>query len=369
MSWRIVLSDVRISADQRAAALGVLESGWLSMGPRTAEFELAFAQQAGVDHAVAVSSGTSGLLLALQAVGVRAGDEVVLPSLTFVADANVVRSLGAVPVFADVCGADQPLVDVDDLLAACSPRTRAVLVVHYAGAPVDVSRLTGHGVAVVEDAAHAVGPVADDGHWLPLRGDVAVFSFFANKNLPLGEGGMVTTRDPALAQQLRLLRSHGMTTGTWDRHRGHAYDYDVVALGSNARTTELQAAMGTAALVDLPAHNAARRRLLATYAQLLEGTPVRLALAGQRQTTGHLAVAVLPQPGMRAAVRASLADAGIQSSFHYPPIHMFQAYADLAPRALPRTEDAAERLVTLPLHPYLSDEDVDLVVSTLRAAL
>lgn len=369
MTWKVTLADLRISAAQRAAVLDVLDGGWLSMGPRTAAFESAFATASGVDHAVAVSSGTTGLLLALEAVGVGAGDEVVLPSLTFVADANVVRRLGAVPVFADVESVTSPMLDPSDVLAAVTARTRAVLVVHYGGAAADVDPLLGRGFAVVEDAAHAVGPAADDGEWLPLRGDAAVYSFFANKNLPLGEGGMVATADSGVAERLRRLRSHGMTAGTWDRHTGHAYDYDVTAVGTNARPTEIQAALGIAGLVDLGTHNAVRRRLLARYAERFADSPVRMALTGAPRTTAHLAVAVLPEPGLRARVRDALGAAGIQTSFHYPPIHRFSAYRGQAARPLPRTEDAAGRLLTLPLHPYLCADDVDVVAAAVLEAL
>jgi len=243
-----------------------------------------------------------------------------------------------------------------------------VLVVHYAGSAVNVAPLLGHGFAVIEDAAHAVGPTTDGGIWLPVRGDAAVYSFFANKNLPVGEGGMVATNREDIAADIRRLRGHGMTTGTWDRHRGHAYDYDVLAIGTNARLTEVQAALGAAGLADLPAHNETRRRLLSQYEDALTGSKVGLALAGS-DSTAHLAVAVLPEAGGRARVRERLATAGVQTSFHYPPIHRFAAYRDLEHAPLPVTEAASERLVTLPLHPYLSEGAVELIVSTLLEAL
>jgi dTDP-4-amino-4,6-dideoxygalactose transaminase len=180
---------------------------------------------------------------------------------------------------------------------------------------------------------------------------------------------MVTTRDCSLGDRIRLLRSHAMTSGTWDRHRGHATDYDVVDVGVNARLTEVQAAMGEAGLADLPAHNASRRRLLKVYDDAFAGSGVRLALADDAQTTGHIAVAILPEPGMRPRIRAALTDACIQSSFHYPPIHGMTAYRDVPSRLLPRTDEAAERFVTLPMHPYLSDDEVREVASVVAAAL
>ncbi|MFN2540426.1 MAG: DegT/DnrJ/EryC1/StrS family aminotransferase [Mycobacteriales bacterium] len=365
-SWRVPLAEVRVTEAQRTAVNEVLDSGWLSMGPRTLQWEEDFAQVAGADHAVACSSGTGALLLALQVLGVGAGDEVVLPSLTFVADANVVVALGATPVLADVVSPELPLAGAQQLLARVTSRTKAVVVVHYAGHVVDVQPLLDAGLRVVEDAAHAAGPV-DGAGWLPLLGDLACFSFFANKNLALGEGGMITTADPELAAQLRLLRSHGMTSGTWDRHRGHASDYDVVATGWNLRTTEIASAMGSAALPDLAAGNERRRSLLASYRQAFGGTDVRMAFEQDERTAGHLAVAVLP-PGTRPQVRAALAEQRIQSSFHYPPVHRFSAFSDL-PVSLPQTDAAAERLVTLPLHPSLTDDEVLLVATSVLAAL
>ena len=369
MTWRMSLSDLRVSPAQRAAALEVLDSGWLSMGPRTAAFERAFAEAAGVEHAIAVSNGTAALLLALKAAGVAPGDEVVIPSLTFVADASVVCQLGATPVFADICSIDRPLVDVQDILRVVTPRTRAVIVVHYAGVAVDVTPLLGQGFAVVEDAAHAIGPVGDDGSWIPLAGDLAAYSFFANKNLPLGEGGMVTARHSSLADRVRLLRSHAMSSGTWDRHRGHATDYDVVDFGVNARLTEVQAAMGETGLPELPVHNAVRRRLLGAYADAFAGTDIRMAFAGETSTTGHIAVTVLPEAGSRPRLREVLAGHGIQSSFHYPPIHSLSAYREMVSRSLPHTDKAAEHYVTLPLHPYLTDDDIRDVASIVLRAL
>ena len=160
-----------------------------------------------------------------------------------------------------------------------------------------------------------------------------------------------------------------MTSLTWDRHHGHAADYDVVAIGTNVRPTELQAALGTAGLDDLPTNNEGRRQTLRQYADGFAGSAVRLIFDGDQRTTAHLAVVVLPEPGIRSRIRDAMTEAGIQTSFHYPPIHQFTAYADLPSRALPNTEAAAERLVTLPLHPYLTDSDVAVVVETLLKAV
>lgn len=358
MTFTVPLSDVRLTTAQKDAVNDVLASGWLSMGPATAAFEESFAAAAGVPEAVCVSSATAGLLLALQLVGVKAGDEVVVPSLTFVADANTVRTLGATPVFVDVVAPDRPGIDVEDVMRAVTDRTTAVIVVHYAGylTSLDLFKALRHrGIALIADAAHAVGPLSDDGAWLPSDADVTVFSFFANKNLAVGEGGMLFAPDPDLLDRARRLRSHGMSTSTWDRHRGHASDYDVVDIGWNFRPQEISAALGYAGLAELDWQNRARRQALHHYRTVFAGSPVSMIHEASEPSTGHIAVAVLP-PGTRPAVRAALASEGIQSSFHYPPIHRFSAYSDIAARPLPATDASAERLVTLPLHPWIEAE-------------
>ena len=220
--------------------MDAVRSGWWSMGPRVGELERAFAQHCGARHALAVTNGTAALHLALLAAGCAAGDEVLLTSLNFVAAANTIRHTGPIPVFCDITGVDDLNVSPDDIEAAIGPRTRALVVMHYGGHPCRMDAIlelaTRHGLALVEDAAHAPGA-----EWRGQRcgtfGDVGCFSFFSNKNLPVGEGGMIVTDDDALAERIGLLRSHGMTTLTWDRHRGHASSYDVVSEGFNYRST------------------------------------------------------------------------------------------------------------------------------------
>lgn len=365
MTFSVPLSDVRLTTAQKAAALDVLESGWLSMGPTTAAFEHDFAVAAGAPDAVCLSSATAALILALQLADVGAGDEVIVPSLTFVADANAVRTLGAIPVFADIVDPQHPSVDLDDVLSAVSDRTKAVIVVHYGGYVTELGTLASlreRGITVIEDASHAVGPLSDGGPWLARGADVTIFSFFANKNLAVGEGGMLLAVDGDLSSRARRLRSHGMTTGTWDRHSGHASDYDVVEVGWNFRPQEVSAALGRAGLPDLDSRNRDRRSALHRYQAGFEGSAVSMIHDAATPTTGHIAVAVLPN-ATRPSVRAALTAAGIQSSFHYPPIHQFTAYRDLPQRPLPATDAAAERLVTLPLHPWLADDVVDHIVA------
>ena len=277
-------------------------------------------------------------------------------------------------MFCDIVGERDLNLDVDDLLSALSERTRAVIALHYGGYPCEIERLADacreRGVAVVEDAAHAVG-ARGDGRPCGSFGDVGCFSFFSNKNLPIGEGGMIVTNDAELAEQMRLLRSHGMTTLTWDRHRGHASTYDVVRAGFNYRLDELRAALGSVQLAQLLERNAARAVHAARYRAALDGIEGLIVPFGDDEAASHhLTVVVLPPSAKRDAVRTRLAEAGIQTSVHYPPMHEFSAFASLGTgRELRQTTALRDRILTLPLYPHMRDEDVDLVVAELLDAV
>lgn len=375
--WLVPLADVRVDAELRDAVAETLDSGWWSMGPRVAEFERAFADFVGVRHALAVANGTAALHLALLAVECGPGDEVVLPSLNFVAAANAIAHTGATPVFCDIRGESDLNLDPEDLAAALGPRTKAVVVLHYGGYACDmdaVRELAGaRGVEVVEDAAHAPGATWR-GERCGALGRVACFSFFSNKNLPVGEGGMVVTDDEEVAERVRLLRSHGMTTLTWDRHRGHAGGYDVLVQGFNYRLDEIRAAMGLVQLGRLPEDNAARARIAGRYRSALEGTKGLTMPFGQEEkgtaSSHHLAVVLLPRGRDRDKVRTLLGERRIQTSVHYPPIHTFTQYREAGERRpLPRTEGIASRLLTLPLYAHMDDAQADAVVDALLDAV
>ena len=373
--WRIPLSDVIVDDELVESVLEVVRSGWWSMGPRVEEFEREFAAFCGARHGIAVANGTAALHLALLAVGCGTGDEVVVPSLNFVAAANTIKHTGAEPVFCDIVGPHELNLDPADVEAAVTPRTKALVVLHYAGYPCDMEAIDEiaerHDLVVVEDAAHAPG-ASLNGRMCGTLGRVGCFSFFANKNLPVGEGGLMVTDDDELAARLRLLRSHGMTTLTWDRHRGHASTYDVVLPGFNYRLDEVRAAIGLVQLGRLPEENAGRARIAARYRAGLErqqGLTIPFGDDGGRVPSHHLAVVVLPEGADRAAVRAALDERGVQTSVHYPPIHTFSAYRSESRRPLPQTDAVAERLLTLPLYGRMTDEQADAVIEALGQTL
>ena len=375
--WRVPLAEPVVDDELVEAARAAVGSGWWSMGPRVTEFEAAFAEFTGAGHAIAVANGTAALHLALLTVDCGPGDEVILPSLNFVAAANAIRHTGATPVFCDIVGETDLNMDPGDVESLVTPATKAILALHYGGFACDMDVIgeiaARHGLRLVEDAAHAPGATYR-GRACGTLGEIGCFSFFSNKNLPVGEGGMIVTNDDDLAAALRLLRSHGMTTLTWDRHRGHAHSYDVVAQGFNYRLDELRAAMGLVQLARLPGENDARREISAKYRVRLDGQsglvmPFRNEEA-QRASSHHLAVVLLPEGSPRDEVRTALQEERIQTSVHYPPIHLFSLYSQNGvARPLPQTEDVARRLVTLPLYGQLSDEQVEAVADGLLKAL
>ncbi len=373
--WTVPLSDVLVDEELLAAVADAVASGWWSQGPRVAEFEGAFAEFVGARHAFAVANGTGALHIALLAAGCGPGDEVILPSLNFVAAANTIAHTGARPVFCDIVDEYDLNLDPEDLERAVTPQTRAIVALHYAGYPCDMDAVLDtaerHGLVVVEDAAHAPG---GSWHGRPCGslGKIGCFSFFSNKNLPVGEGGMVVTSDDETADRLRLLRSHGMTTLTWDRHRGHANSYDVVAQGFNYRFDELRAAMGLVQLSRLPAANAQRRRIVEHYRTLLADVPGLVVPFDAQPAEGsshHIAVVVLPDGADRAGLRAHLDAEGVQTSVHYPPIHRFSQYEKISTRPLPVTDRLADRILTLPLYPHMTESQVELVARLVREGL
>ena len=378
-AWSVPLSDLAVDEEILAAVCEAVASGWWSTGPRVAEFEAAFADFAGARHAIAVSSGTAALHLALLACGCGPGDEVILPSLNFVAAANVVRHVRATPVLCDIAGEQRLNLDLNldpvDLEAAAGPRAKAVVVLHYGGLPCDMDAVLEvaerRRLAVIEDAAHAPG-ATHRGRACGTLGRAGCFSFFSNKNMPIGEGGMVVTSDDAVAERVRLLRSHGMTALSWDRARGHASGYDVVASGLNYRLDEPRAAIGLVQLARLPDANAARARLADRYRERLDGVAgLAVPTAGPAHAISahHLMVVVLPRGAIRDELRAELAAQRIQTSVHYPPIHRFAAFRRLVGRPLPRTDALGDRVLTLPLFAHMTAEQVDEVADALIDAI
>jgi dTDP-4-amino-4,6-dideoxygalactose transaminase len=377
MEWRIPLADIDFGPEEESAVLEVLKSRWLTMGAVTQAFEAEFAAFLGVKHAFAVANGTAALHLACIAAGIGPGDEVVVPSLTFVASANAIRYTGATPIFADVESEQDLTVSTRSIAAKLSDRTRAIMVMHYGGYPCDMPAILAlakaHHLLVIEDAAHAAGSEIN-GRKMGVWGDVGCFSFFSNKNMTTGEGGMVVTDNDEFAERIRLSRSHGMTSLSWDRHQGHAWSYDVVALGYNYRIDEIRAALGREQLKKLAGNNAKRRQLTARYRERIEELAPQISVPfvqSRGVSACHLMPILLPAGFDRIAFMEHLKSQGVQTSIHYPPIHKFRIYAgtENGNSRLPITEAVVEREVTLPLYPGMTEADVATVVDAVRGAL
>jgi len=353
-----------------------LESGWLTMGPRIQELEETYARFLGCGHTLATSSCTASLHLAYLAVGVGPGDEVIVPSMSFAATSNAVLYCGGTPVFADICGPHDLGLDPTDVERRITARTKAVCTMHYAGYPSAVAALRdlcdAHGIALIEDAAHA--PSAEyGGRKLGTWGDVGCFSFFSNKVLSVGEGGLVSTDSESLAAKMRSLRSHGMTSGTWDRHRGHAETYDVVDLGFNYRMDEPRAALLLSRMKRMDDDIARRRTIVRGYRRRLAGLPgvtVPYTDEDVDRSSCYVMPVVVDDDVDRRAVRRLLSERGIQTSILYPAIHEFTEYRRRFPDvALGRTESVTRRQVTLPLFPHMTEDQLDRVCDTLAAAI
>ena len=372
-----------IGAAEIDAVSAAMRSGWVTTGPKTKEFEQAFTTYLGGHglQSIAVNSATAGLHLALEALGIGPGDEVIAPTLTFTATVEVVRYLGADPVLVDV---DPVTLNIDParIRAAITPRTKAIMPVHYGGLACDMDAILAiakeHGLKVVEDAAHAL-PTTWCGTLVgQLQSDVTVFSFYANKTITTGEGGMAVTHNPALAQRMRTMRLHGMNRDAFDRFTSKtpAWYYEVVAPGFKYNMTDVAAAMGVEQLARLP-HFVQRREVLARrYHGQLANLPLTLpAVAPPGDTHAwHLyVIRLLPDaPLDRDAAIQALSDRGIGTSVHYVPLHRHPYWRDryqLTPAMFPEADAAYQAMISIPLFTAMSDSDQDRVIAALHEVL
>ena len=376
-SPELPLFDLKLERQDLEAVAETLRSGWLTLGPRTSEFEQAFAGQLGARHAIALSSCTAALHLAYLAAGVGPADEVIVPSLTFVATAAAVLYCGATPVFADIVSANRPSLDPEDVERRITPRTKAVCVVHYAGYAAAADGLKelcdARGLVLIEDVAHAPSATLG-GRKLGTWGLAGAFSFFSNKVLSVGEGGLLCTDDDEVAAFARSRRSHSMTSGTQDARGGRSdNNYDVTGLGFNYRLDEPRAALLLSRLQRLESDIARLSQLTLRYRELLSGVDgIMLPFedADVASSSCHLMPVMLEQGGRQAQIGGRLRERGIETSIHYPPVHRFTFYRERCPDVpLPITELASQCELTLPLYPHMTHADQDRVVTALAEAL
>lgn len=374
-----------IGTEEITAVTDALRSGWVTTGPKTKEFEEAFTGYLGGGvESIAVNSATAGLHLALEALGVGPGDEVIAPTLTFTATVEVARYLGADPVLVDV----DPVtlnIDVGKIRAAITPRTKVIMPVHYGGLACDMDAILGiareHGLKVVEDAAHAL-PTTWKGSLVgKLASDVTVFSFYANKTMTTGEGGMAVTRDADLAKRMKVMRLHGMNRDAFDRFvsKTPAWYYAIVAPGFKYNLTDIASAMGLVQLKRLPKFLARRQELAARYFDGLKGLPLVFPSDAPQGDVHawHLYVLRLSDKALelgysRDAVIQGLSDRGVGTSVHYVPLHRHPYWRDryhLSDGMFPVADKAYETMLSIPLFTAMSDAEQDRVVHALREVL
>ncbi|WP_064118146.1 UDP-4-amino-4-deoxy-L-arabinose aminotransferase [Pseudomonas fluorescens] len=366
-----------IGDEEIAAVEQVLRSGWITTGPKNQALEEQFAQYVGCQHAVALSSATGGMHIALLALGIGPGDEVITPSQTWVSTANMISLLGATPVFVDV-DRDTLMTDAALIEAAITPRTKAIIPVHYAGAAFDLDPLYAladkHGIAVIEDAAHAAG-TRYKGRHVGAQG-TAIFSFHAIKNMTCAEGAMFVTDDEALASRVRMLKFHGLGVDAYDRLTGgRKPQAQVMEPGFKYNLADINAAIALVQLERLDAINARRTELAAAYRQKLEGLPVQpLAVpAYAQQHAWHLFILRIDSERCgidREAFMKGLQDQGIGTGIHFIATHLHTWYRQRDPDLyLPNTEWNSARLCSIPLFPDMSDQDLDRVVGAIATLM
>ncbi len=375
MGYKIPLFNVNFDEREARAAYETIQSGWVSTGPKNEQLEQLFVDTWKVGYAVSMTNCTSALHVCCMVCGLGPGDEVLVPSLTFAASVNCIRYVGATPVFCDIVGPKHVNIDPKEIEKNITPKTKAIVVVHMAGFPAMMDEILEiahiHGLKVIEDACH--GPLSEyKGKMLGTLGDCAAFSFFSNKNISTGEGGMFVTNNEDMAKKARLLRSHGMTTMSYQRASGHATTYDILELGYNYRMDDIRAAIAIEQLKKLPSDLDTRANVRRRYVEQLAGVKdVVVPFADNKGFVSNYIMPVVIAKGdasYRDAIREKMHDAGIQTSVHYPAVHRFSVYKDY-PAFLPQTEYVTDHEITLPMYAALTMDQVDFICSVLDSAL
>lgn len=375
MPYNIPLFKLNFDEKEAQAAYDTIKSGWISTGPKNAELEKMFTEMWNVNHAVSMSNCTDSLHVACIVCDFGPGDEVICPSLTFAASCNCIRYVGATPVFADIIGPDYINIDPKDIEAKITPRTKGIIVVHMAGFPANMDEIMDiakrHHLKVIEDACH--GPLSEyKGKKLGTIGDCGCFSFFSNKNISTGEGGMFITNNEEMAQRARLIRSHGMSTMSYQRASGHATDYDITCTGYNFRLDDIRAAIAIEQLKKLQGDLKARIKVREQYVERLSKiSGIAIPFADNTEFVSNYIFPVIlldSTKERRNKVREYIHSAGIQTSVHYPAVHKFSTYVNLG-ACLPQTEYVTDNEITLPMFALLTTEEISLICETLKNAL
>lgn len=375
MYYKIPLFLLNFDEKEAKAAYDTIKSGWISTGPKNEELEQLFKDMFHVKYAVSVTNCTDALHLSCILCDLKPGDEVLCPSLTFAASVNCIRYVGATPVFCDIVSTENINIDPKEIEKKITPKTKAVIVVHMAGFPAQMDEIMSiakkHNLKVIEDACH--GPLSEyKGKKLGTIGDVAAFSFFSNKNISTGEGGMLITNNEDFAKRARLLRSHGMTTMSYQRAGGHATTYDILDLGYNFRLDDIRASIAIEQLKKLPGDLEKRIALRKRYIEkFAEKKDVIIPFADNTEFVSNYIMPIVLKNSTkerRDAIRDKIHESGVQTSVHYPAIHKFSIYKHFN-ASLPVTEYVTDNEITLPMYAALTSDDIDFVVETVKNAI
>jgi len=380
MDFKIPLFDINFDEAEENAVLETIRSKWISTGPKTGEFENKFASMLNVKHSLALSNCTVALHLALKLIDIKDGDEVICPSLTFVATVNSIRYLNAIPVFADIKNNEDLTIDPDEIERKITHKTKAIVVMHYGGFACDMNRIMSiakkHDLKLIEDACH--GPLSEysnnlkvnennedtKGRKLGTIGDIGCFSFFSNKNISTGEGGMLVTNNTEYFQRAKLLRSHGMTSMSYERSKGHSTSYDVIDLGFNYRMDDIRASIGIVQLDKIESDLKKRALVRKLYIEkLTRNEEIIIPFKERKEFSSNYIFPIIIRNSTsekRDAIRNKLTDAGIQTSIHYPAVHRFSIYEDFY-QELVKTDYVADNLITLPMYANLNKDDIKYI--------
>ncbi len=375
MEYKIPLFKLNFGEEEIEAVTETIRSKWISTGPQCVELENLFVKMFDVNYAVSLSNCTDALHLACILCGIGYGDEVLCPSLTFAASVNCIKYVGATPVFCDIVNPEHINIDPIDIEKKITPKTKVIIVVHMAGFPAKMDEIMAiarkHNLKVIEDACH--GPLSEyKGKKLGTIGDIGCFSFFSNKNISTGEGGMLITNNEEISKKAKLLRSHGMTTMSYQRASGHATTYDVVELGYNFRMDDIRASIGVVQMKKLKDDLERRIQVRKGYLQRLSSIKgIVVPFSDNDDFVSNYIMPVILRDSTtekRDLVRHNLHVMGIQTSVHYPAIHKFSIYKEYNAK-LPMTEYVTDNEITLPMYASLSNDEIDLIVHALDKAV
>lgn len=368
--WKVPLFELDYGEEEKREILDVIKKKWISLGPKAEKFEKEFSEYIGTGRGLLVSSATAGLHISLESLGIGYDDEVIVPSFTFVATVNSVLYTRATPVFADIESERYPIITWDTVKNKITRKTKAVIVVHYAGFVYKVDELQkelrNRGIYLIEDASHSIGSVYK-GKKAGNFSDIAVFSFFSNKNISVGEGGFVYTHNPDLFEKLKLLRAHGLTALSWERYKGKS-KVDMILLGYNYKPTEITAALAFAQFNKLDKNNEKRKEIVLKYRrELRKLVDFPFTDEDVLNSANYIFPIYLKDEKERDDLKEFLKSKGIQTSIHYFPVHKFTYYKRMFGKVkLGKTEEVASKILSLPLYPSMKEWQVDYVINCIK---